>query len=135
MKSHFFKGLAQRGGASRANFQQKIMCAIEKVVMRSRFPSNKTMDTSYQPDQSKGALVSAIIIIILLVAGGIYVISERAKDLQNSQNATSTEITIYESEVVESTSTDIDAIETDLDNTNLDSLDQEIKSLDAEFAI
>jgi hypothetical protein len=80
--------------------------------------------------ESKGALIGTIIVIIILIAGAVYVLANRNGINQQGVTATSTEVTTTETVDTAGTSTDINSIEQDLkgvdNNSDLNNLDKNL---------
>lgn len=74
------------------------------------------MDTQ-EKSSGVGAIIGAIIIIVILIAGGWYFIGNRIEKIQNGEQATTT------IEVLTGDSTEVDDIQADLDNLDLNVLD------------
>lgn len=88
------------------------------------------MDTQSE----KGPVLGIIIIIVLLVAGGLFVLNNSLNqsellpgDIEGAPDVQSDALG------VQATSTELDAIEADVNATNLDNLDAEISEIEKEL--
>ncbi len=73
-----------------------------------------------------GPLTGVVIIIILLIAGGVYVLTQKL----NPQTKESTDVGQLNTQ---GTSTNISDIKADVDSTNFDDLDNELNQIEAEL--
>jgi hypothetical protein len=90
--------------------------------------SGSYLDISPENGESKGALIGAIIVILILVIGGVYVLSSKSgwEGLENETATTTDEVVVEETLA---TSSAISDIETDL-QTETDSIDKDLEKLD-----
>lgn len=91
--------------------------------------------SSFSPDTnpSKGPLVGAVVIIILLIIGGIYVIN--SKQGVSSPTPTPTETVTTEPTPSLSSSTDLNDVEKDLGSASTADLDNSLKNLNGSLGI
>jgi uncharacterized protein HemX len=89
-------------------------------------PSAGTAPESNVPqEKSAGGLAGIIIVIVLLVAGALYVWQTKSQP----EMPVDTVDTVTSSLQTQGTSTEPDAIESDLMNTNIDSIDADMGAL------
>lgn len=93
--------------------------------------------SSFSPDQnpSKGPLVGAVIIIILLIIGGIYVINSKQGGTGTEATPTPTETVTAEPTPSLSDSTDINDVEKDLGSAGTADLDASLKDMNSGLGI
>jgi hypothetical protein len=78
----------------------------------------------------KGPLIGTVIVVILLIAGGVFFLADRMKKTNTELPPDAATLELQN----QSTSTDISAIETDINSTDLNGLDQELNSIETELA-
>jgi hypothetical protein len=85
-------------------------------------------------NSEKGPVLGIIIIIVLLVAGGLFVLNNSLTQpeisLENVENMPDTQ---SDNLGLQATSTELDAIESDANATDLSNLDSEIDQIEAEL--
>lgn len=86
-------------------------------------------------DGGAGPIIGSIIVILVIIAGGVYFWLERTDNSAEIEALLNEEVPAEDNvlsglQEVE-TSDDIDAIEADLEGTDLDSLDDELGNIDA----
>ncbi|MEX0917244.1 MAG: hypothetical protein WDZ90_01870 [Candidatus Paceibacterota bacterium] len=100
----------------------------------SNTPSPDPSGESRKKEGHIGPLISAGIIILILVVGGIYYWGTKVNEdgLQNETEQDMDETSI-EALQTQDSSDEVGAIEEDLENTNLDSLDAELSDIESEL--
>lgn len=82
--------------------------------------------------KSFGPLIGIVIIIIILVAGGLYLWSEQSSSLESLSPDNDGVIDELQAQ---GTSDKVGDIEEDLDTTNLDNLDADLEAIESELGL
>lgn len=85
--------------------------------MDNQTPNTSPTPTGVPSEGGVGAVIGALIILVVIVIGGLYFLSQRGEN--------NPELNSIESQ---SSSDEIEAIEADLEATNIDNLDAELNA-------
>lgn len=78
---------------------------------------------------SKGPLIGTVIVVILLIAGGVFFLADRMKQTNTELPPDAATLQLQN----QSTSTDISTIEADVNSTDLNGLDKELTDIETQL--
>ena len=107
----------------------------EQIDTEKQQPQTQSTQSEEQPSEgSKGALIGSVIVVVLIIAGGIYIFLNRPTPAQlPPEEITDAEDTALDNLNSQSNSDELSDIEADVNNTDLENLDAELENIEQEL--